>query len=258
MPHQHEPAYRDDLAYIHDAGFGRFAEAAAQELLARLRGAKHESGLVIELGCGSGILSERIAAAGYSVLGFDISAAMVALAKQRVPGGEFRHESFLTAKLPPCVAVAAVGEVFNYLFDRGHTDARLWKFFARVQQALLPGGLFQFDVAGPGRAGPTGRTHAATEQADWACLYAAEEDRNRRRLTREITTFRRVGELYRRDHETHRLRLYPAVEVVRQLKLSGFATRRLPGYAGLPMPAGWNTFLAIKKRAVPKRGIRDK
>ena len=83
-------AYRDDLAYIHDAGFGGFAQAAAPVLVETLRRNGIMYGLVIDLGCGSGILSHAISEAGYDVLGIDISDAMVAMARRRVPRGQFR------------------------------------------------------------------------------------------------------------------------------------------------------------------------
>ena len=38
-------------------------------------------------------------------------------------------------------------------------------------------------------------------------LVTSEEDRRHRLLTRRITSFRRVGDLYRRDQEVHRQRL---------------------------------------------------
>src|SRR4051794_17200104 len=117
--------YRDDLAYIHDAGFGHFARAAAPFLLEALRRQGTRDGLVIDLGCGSGILSEAVSAAGFDVLGVDLSASMLALARRRVPRGEFRQESLLTAELPPCVAVCAVGEGVNYLFAPGNTKQGL-------------------------------------------------------------------------------------------------------------------------------------
>jgi SAM-dependent methyltransferase len=82
-------------------------------------------GLVIDLGCGSGILSREVADAGYDVLGIDISPAMIDLARRRVPYGDFRVGSVLTGDLPPCIAVAAVGEVINYAFDSGVTSVRL-------------------------------------------------------------------------------------------------------------------------------------
>ena len=55
---------------------------------------------MIDLGCGSGILSRAVSEAGYDVLGIDISEAMIAMARQRVPRGQFRVESLLTAELP--------------------------------------------------------------------------------------------------------------------------------------------------------------
>lgn len=115
MPKSITNAYQNDLAYIHDAGFGQFAKNAAAEVLKCLRQNRVGDGLVVDLGCGSGILAEAISAAGYGALGFDLSAAMVALAQQRVPNGKFRQESFLTAALPPCVAVTAIGEVVQLL-----------------------------------------------------------------------------------------------------------------------------------------------
>src|SRR5271170_5383990 len=108
-------AYRDDLAYIHDAGFGGMARAAAPVLIDALRKRGFARGLVVDLGCGSGILSQAMVEAGYDLLGIDISPAMIALARERVPGGTFRVGSLVTVDLPPCIAVAAVGECFNYL-----------------------------------------------------------------------------------------------------------------------------------------------
>src|SRR5882724_10627704 len=88
------PAYAEDLAYVHDAGFGDQAEAAADQLLEELAAGNVESGTVIDLGCGSGIASARIAAAGFDVVGIDQSAAFIELARAKVPGGEFRVGSF--------------------------------------------------------------------------------------------------------------------------------------------------------------------
>src|SRR5262245_9847041 len=109
--------YRDDLAYIHDAGFGSVARAAAEVLCEALKRQLAIRGTVVDLGCGSGILAEAVADAGYDILGVDLSESMVALARQRVPRGRFRVESLLNADFPRCVAVASVGECFNYLFD---------------------------------------------------------------------------------------------------------------------------------------------
>ncbi len=243
-------AYRSDLAYIHDAGFGDVARQAAPVLLEALRQRGIDRGLVIDLGCGSGILSQDIAAAGYDVLGIDISEAMIAIARERVPQGRFLVESLLQAELPPCVAVAAVGEAFNYLFDTGNTGRALGKLFWRIHDALEPGGLLLFDVAEPGRVAGAGPQRKHVEGEGWAVLVTLEEDPRRRLLTREITTFRKVedqGEdLYRRDHEVHRQRLLPRAEVTAQLRSLGFRVRTLAGYGPQRFARGHVGLLARK------------
>jgi len=75
--------YGADLAYIHDAGFGDFARKSAPGLLAILRQAGIRGGLVVDLGCGSGIWAAELTRRGYDVLGIDISRAMIRLARAR-------------------------------------------------------------------------------------------------------------------------------------------------------------------------------
>lgn len=239
-------AYQDDLAYVHDVGFGDFARNAAPGLLNTLRQAGITSGLVIDLGCGSGIWARELSAAGYDVLGIDISPAMIALAQTRVPQGEFRAASFLEADLPSSVAVTALGEVFNYLFDPNNTEDSLLRLFRCIYRALLPDGLLIFDVAVPGRVPGRGAQRKYMEGPDWAVLVEAEEDKRRKRLTRRITTFRKTGDLYRRSREVHELRLFTRSELLGQLRQIGFRARTLSGYGRLRFVPGYVGFLALK------------
>jgi len=238
-------AYCDDLAYIHDVGFGQYANAAATELLGHLSEMDHREGTVVELGCGSGIMAETLLNAGFDVVGFDISRGMINLARARVPKAEFHLASFLDVPLPSAIAVAAIGEVFNYRFDSRNTRQRLERVFGRVFEALAPGGLFLFDVATPGRV-PDGGHHGYTEGEGWACLYTAKEDAKRKTITRTITSFRQVGRLYRRDHEVHELQLFDRAEVREGLRAVGFQVRTLQSYGNMRFPRGCVGFLARK------------
>lgn len=242
-----DEAYRADLAQIHHEGFGDHARAASQVLLESLKSQQLPTGLVVDLGCGSGILSLAVDKAGYDVLGYDISPAMVELARRLVPSGKFHCASILDATLPACVAVTAVGEVFNYLFDRRNSAARLNKLLGRIEQALVPGGLLLFDVALVGRE-PTGRRRSFSEGPNWACLFEAIEDGATHSLTRTITTFCRQGDAYRRDHEVHKLRLFQKAELIEPLKAIGFRTRILRGYGEHPFPPGYMAVVAKKPK----------
>jgi SAM-dependent methyltransferase len=180
------------------------------------------------------------------VLGIDISEALLDIAKERVPTARFCQESILQAELPPCVAVAAMGECFNYLFDEDNTDQALYALLRRIHEALDPGGLLLFDVAEPGRVPDSGLQQAHTQGEDWAVLMTAEEDRTNELLTRRITTFRKVGELYRRDEEIHHLRLITRAKVLEHLNLLGFEVDILDSYGELRFPPGLTGFLAHK------------
>jgi SAM-dependent methyltransferase len=240
--------YRPELAFIHDAGFNDLARSAAHVLIDALHRAGFERGLVIDLGCGSGVLAAEAAANGFDVLGIDISSDMVEIAQQRVPNGRFRAESLFKARLEPCVAVTAVGECLNYLFDRRNSDVALTKVFARVYDALMPGGVFLLDVATPGRVRGSGIATSHAQGDGWAVLATSEEDRARKRLTRRITSFRQVGDLYRKDEEVHKLRLLDRADVIRWLRKAGFVVSRLTGYGSCRFATGYAEFLARKPR----------
>src|ERR1700727_53008 len=94
------PGYQEDLAYIHDAGFVHVARHAAAVLLNMLRQHSIIQGQIVDLGCGSAVLSAELAAAGYDVLGVDFSAAMLKIARKRVPAARFQRASFLEVEFP--------------------------------------------------------------------------------------------------------------------------------------------------------------
>lgn len=241
-------AYREDLSWIHDLGFGDLARSAAEQLLRELAAGGVDGGLVVDLGCGSGIFAELLSNSGYDVLGIDLSPVMIEMAEGRVPEAEFRCESLLTAELPSCIAVAAVGEVFNYRFDESNSRPARQALFRRIHDALQPGGLLLFDAAGPGRVSGDGRLQTSVDGGAWALLLHAEEDPAARRLTRCITSFRQTGELYRRDDECHELDLLPPDEVLADLEAAGLEAQRLNAYHDHELPAGLHGFLARRPR----------
>jgi SAM-dependent methyltransferase len=238
-------AYQRDLAYIHDTGFTGFARKAAPGLLRLLRQNRIPGGLVVDAGCGSGVWARELTDRGYAVLGIDISAYMVRLARNQAPAARFQVGSFLGAALPPCDAVTSIGECVNYAFDRRSGKRGLAQLFHRVYRALRPGGVFVFDIVEPGVA-PEGTQRRFLEGPDWAILLEVREDRRRKTLTRQIVSFRRVGKLYRRSEEIHRLHLYTGSELVSELSRVGFEARLLKGYGRFRFPPAHVGFLARK------------
>lgn len=237
-------AYKEDLTYIHDAGFSEFIRQAAPGVLELLGEHGIESGLILDLGCGGGILAQELCHAGYEVCGIDISADMIALAKARVPAAQFIHGSFLDSDLPRAGAVACLGECVNYLFDTTNCFPELERFFERIYAALPQGGVFIFDFAEPERSNSTRAFYR--EGPDWAIGFRLLEDATENKLTRSITTFRKIGETYRRDHETHELQLYNRNEVLSALQGIGFQVRQLESYGTWKFPEALCGLLARK------------
>jgi hypothetical protein len=86
-----------------------------------------------------------------------------------------------------------------------------------------------------------------SEDRDWAILVSKEEDARQRVLTRRMTIFRKIGRHYRRSEETHRQRLYPATQIVRELGAAGFQVTHLSGYGKHRFASGHAGFIACKK-----------
>ncbi len=240
------PFYAADLAYVHDAGFRGFAQAAAPGVLRRLRHACRPGERVVELGCGTGALTEFLVRAGYRPLGVDASAAMLRHARRRLPGTAFRLASYCDFVPPRCAAIVAVGECLNYLTDgRRRHEATLRRWFRRAAASLPPGGLLLFDFLLPW-AGRPRRRSVERSGSDWLVLVAVGEDRHRRVLTRRITTIRRVGGVQRLAFEVHRQALLPRADLRRMLESAGFAVRFLSGYGRRRLPPGQAVVEAVR------------
>ncbi len=238
--------YKEDLAYIHDVGFSDYALKSFPGILEILEQNEIRQGLVVDLGCGSGLSAQEFVKAHYRVFGIDISESLIDIARRRVPNAEFQVGSLFQSDIPPCSAVTSIGECLNYLFDPGNDSQTLVGLFRRIHSALTPGGVFIFDIAEPGQVTQGATTKGFTEGEDWVVLAEKEEDGEHEMLTRRIITFRRMGEHYRRDDELHHLRLYKATDVARELSRVGFRVQTMRSYGQYNLPKAHAAFIARK------------
>ncbi|MEW6494932.1 MAG: class I SAM-dependent methyltransferase [Cyanobacteriota bacterium] len=241
-----EEWYKEDLAYIHDVGHSDYALKSAPGILDILAQNNIREGLIVDLGCGSGLSAREFTKAGYRVLGVDISESLIAIAQNRVPDAEFRVESLFKTDIPSCNAVTSIGECLNYLFDTGNNRQMLVQLFHRIYNALTPKGVFIFDIAEPGQVIPNSKMKGFTEGSDWIVLVEKEEDREQAILIRRIITLRRVEEHYRRDDEVHHLQLYEATDIAQKLRQVGFQVEIMPSYGQYKLPPAHAAFIAHK------------
>jgi SAM-dependent methyltransferase len=243
--------YGPDLALVHDEGHADLARRAARFVARALRARGLRSGLVVDLGCGSGVAAEALTRAGYDVLGVDLSPAMLSIARRRAPRAAFRRGSAFRVAIPSCVAVTAMGEVLGYAFDRASGTKALARVFRRAREALDPRGLLVFDALSPD-AVPDPPRRVWREGRGWGVGAVVSGDARGRAIVRRITTFRRVGGRWRRRAEIHRVLLHRPAMLVALLRRAGFAARTLAGYDRATRHPG--AFVVV---ASPRGGRRE-
>jgi SAM-dependent methyltransferase len=243
--HPEDVYYHRDLALVHHRGFGFHAQACAPGILALLEPIRSRQGIVLELGCGSGLLTRELTAAGHRVVATDASPAMLELARGYAPAAEDVRTLVLPHdRLPVADAVVSVGHVLSYLPDEHAIDEAL----RAIARAVRPGGLFAVDICdlAYGQARHDAPPAVRVDE-DWAIITRFSLP-TPSRFVRQITTFVRSNDgSWRRDDETHRNVLIDTARVPALLAAEGikvevafaFGTEQLP--TGLRVLIGHRT-----------------
>jgi SAM-dependent methyltransferase len=236
-----EPYYRRDLARVHHLGFGFHADACAPGILALLEPIRDCGGLVLELGCGSGLLTRHLIEAGHRVIATDASPAMLELAREYADGAEAIRQLVLPDDLlPDCDAIVSVGHVLSYLPDEASVERAL----VAAAGALRPGGVFAIDLCDL-RWGEARR--AAPSQGwvgdDWAIISRFSVPR-RDLFVREMTTFLRDDDgTWRRDDERHENVLIETARIPELLASHGLEVRVSTSFRDEVLPEGLATIV---------------
>jgi SAM-dependent methyltransferase len=200
-PMDRAPHYRRDLALVHHLGFGFHADACAPGILKLLEPVLERRGLVLELGCGSGLLTRHLVEAGHRVIATDASPAMLDLAREVASDAEsIRRLTLPDDPLPEVDAIVSVGHVLSYLPDESGIDRAL----AAIAEALRPGGVLAIDLCDIewGAARHEAPNYSRIQE-DWAIITVFSVPLPTR-FVREITTFvRNEDGSWRRDDERH-------------------------------------------------------
>jgi SAM-dependent methyltransferase len=102
---------------------------------------------IVDLGCGTGKITTRLARAGYRMIGVDNSSDMLSIAEQHASSEnakvQWLHQDLLRLKgIKDQDMAISYCDVLNYIT----TEDELRIVFKNVAGALKPGGLFMFDV----------------------------------------------------------------------------------------------------------------
>lgn len=189
-----------------------------------------ERNLVLDLGCGTGTLTELLSQKGYDMMGVDNSPEMLEIAMEK------REESgsgilYLLQDMREMELYSTVGTVIsvcdslNYLLE----EKDLLQVFRRVDNYLYPGGLFLFDFNTVYKYSEViGDAIIAENREDcsfiWENYYHQEEQVNEYDLTVFV---REEGERFRRFTENHFQRGYTPRDMRRLVEQAGMRVIRL-------------------------------
>jgi SAM-dependent methyltransferase len=233
--------YRRDLALAHHLGFGFHADSCAPGILELLEPVRARGGLVVELGCGSGLLTKHLVDAGHRLVATDASPAMLDLARSHAAGAEaIRLLALPDDPIPAADAIVSVGHVLNYLPDVASVDRAL----VAVAQALLPGGVLVIDLCDLewGRARRQASTLGRVGD-DWAIVTESSLP-SPDRFVRQIAVFVRNHDgSWRRDDERHDNVLIDTARVPALLARHGVLVRVESSFGREQLPIGLRTVI---------------
>jgi SAM-dependent methyltransferase len=213
---------------------------ALEEIVSE-RALETERNLVLDLGCGTGTLTELLYAKGYDMIGVDSSEEMLlkAMEKKEKSGSEILYlcQDMRDLDLYSTVGtVVSVCDSVNYLLE----DDEVESVFLLVNNYLYKGGLFIFDFNTVYKYEKVIGDTTIAENRDacsfiWENYYHGQERINEY----DLTIFAREGEggLFRRFTETHLQRGYTLDEMLGFVERAGMEvvlmldadTREKPG-----------------------------
>jgi SAM-dependent methyltransferase len=235
------PYYRRDLARVHHLGFAFHAEACAPGILQLLEPVRRRNGLVVEIGCGSGLLTRPLVDAGHRVVATDASPAMLELAEEWADGvEELRQLTLPDDQLPGADAIVGVGHALNYLPDAGAIDRAL----TAIAQALRPEGVLALDICdlvwGEARRDAPNLGLVDDEWAIVSRFSTPTPDR----FMRDMTTFvLREDGSWRRDDERHENVLVDTASIPQLLAPLGVDVHVRSSFGGEHLPVGLRTLI---------------
>ena len=187
-------------------------------------------GLVLDLGCGTGSMTELLAGAGYDMIGVDASEEMLELAyEKRAESGHdilYLLQDMREFELYGTVrAIVSVCDSLNYITE----EEELLHVFRLVRNYLDPDGVFFFDMNTIYKYSKMlGETTIAENREEgsfiWENYYDPEEQLNQYDLTLYI---RDEDDRYVRFEETHIQKAYALERVLELLEKAGLKAEQI-------------------------------
>ena len=207
---------------------------------------------ILDLACGTGEMSVRLAEKGYDVTGVDISEDMLAQAQQKAAGRQLPIRFFqqdmrdLSGHDQKFDAVVICCDSLNYLKD----EKDVLDTFKSVFSLLKDDGLLLFDVHSVYKMDDVfpGSTYADQDE-EISVIWQSFPGEAVHSVVHDLTFFVENGGVYERFDETHEQRTFETEEYTRFLRASGFDVQQITADFSdrKPAPDTERHFYAAKK-----------
>ena len=171
--------------------------------------------VMLELACGTGTVAIAMAERGWEVYAVDGSAQMLAEAQAKARDHDvsitWSQQDMRRVVLPAQVGLATcLYDSMNYML----TSEDLSSVFAQVHSALLPGGVFLFDMITAWALSTQWDNETYfTEHEGLSMIMQSDYDPTRQRASVRVICYVEQGGLYRKIEEQHVEQAYPAEQI---------------------------------------------
>ncbi len=207
-------------SFMRDIPYGRWCHS----IVAYLKQHGYETARILELGCGTGSMTIRLARVGYTMIGTDISAEMLERAKKRSVKAnvkiQYDIQDMRAIDLEEEVdVVLSVCDSMNYLMDLEELQATL----EGAYRTLREGGCFLFDMKTRAFYQSLGDATFTDTNEHGTYIWENEFDEESGNNYYDLTFFlaRPLG-LFAKQTEEHVQHVFAAEDVLRLAKECGF------------------------------------
>lgn len=186
---------------------------------------------IVDLGCGTGQITTRLANMGYQMTGIDYSVDMLSYAEQRASGEKLtiqwiNQDLREMDGLTEMDAIVSYCDVINYITTLEELDV----VFANVATMLKENGMFIFDVHSLYHvANDLVNQTFATVDDDMSSIWFCSEGDEPGEMFHDLTFFVSTGKTYTRFDEFHHEKTFSIEEYRNLLEQNGLQIRNIYG-----------------------------
>lgn len=179
---------------------------------------------ILEIACGTGNITNKLAKRGYDVVGIDKSTEMLTFAKNKAYdlGADVKYLNQDMRELDynkNVDSILCLCDGINYILEK----QELMTVLKKVYSLLKEGGLFIFDISSYYKLSQILGSNIYAENFEnvsyiWENYFDEEESI----CELNLTIFKRKNKLFERYQECHYQRAYKTEEILNALKKSGF------------------------------------